>query len=91
MRKGVFRLKSYTKYRVLTLLKDRKMSIAEIAEALGLARSTVKNLIRSYRRLYLIKPCGLKTDQKSGRKVRVWALTKRGLREIEKLRGFYRF
>jgi len=90
MKRGIFRRKSYTKYRILGLLRENKMTVSEIAESLGLSRSTVYTLLQLYRRQYIVRQGGLKMGE-SGRKSRVWYLTRRGVREIEKLRDIYGF
>jgi len=89
--KGRVRRKSYTKYRILKLLKENdRMTITEVANALDLSRSSIYTLMNYYRRQYIIRPCGLKGVGR-GKKAKVWELTGRGEKELERLREFYGF
>jgi len=54
MERGVKRIKSYSKYRILRLLQNGGMTVNEIADKLGLSPSTVYTLMDNYRRQYLV-------------------------------------
>lgn len=85
-------IKSYTKYQILRLLRDRgRLSSSEIAEALGLSRSTVYTLMGYYRSMNLVRVDGWRIKEGRGRNARLWELTGRGLKDIERLEEIYGF
>jgi len=83
-------IRSFTKYQVLLYLRDKgKATVEEIARALGLSRSTVYTLLRYYRGQGLIRQLGVAVTTRRGKDAILWILTRKGLKDIERLRKFY--
>jgi len=85
-------VRSYTKYQVLLYLREKgKATVEEIAQVLGLSRSTVYTLLEYYKGQRLVRQLGVVITGKRGRDATLWGLTRKGLRDIERLKRFYAY